>query len=148
MKLELFEKISFHDSKIKAYKKNENDITFLIEDGWIPDTYFKITLKNIKVEVMRNNISIIRATLYHFNAIFKKDANYHIDGREIGIDEESNKYYLKIYIDWPKPMMATTKEERNTFEFDGIKVDFCDDYNDTGDVYIKFIMDDFEVEEF
>ena len=48
MKLELLKKISFHDSEVRAYKRNENDITFLIADGMLPNTYFKITLKTLK----------------------------------------------------------------------------------------------------
>ena len=148
MKLELLKKICFHDSEIRAYKKNGNDITFLIADGWIPNTYFKITLKNIKVEVMKDKPAIIRTTLYHFNDIFINAVNYHIDDSEVGTYEDGNRYYLKIYIDYPSYEVKTTKEERKNYKFDEFNVSLCDDYNPKENTYIKFIMDDFEVEEF
>ena len=45
---------------------------FLIEDGWTPKTYFKIKLKNVKIEVMNNKPELICYTLDRFYAIFKK----------------------------------------------------------------------------
>ena len=97
---------------------------------------------------MDSKPEIIQTSLYYFNNIFKYCAPHHIDDGEIGICEDDNKKYLKIYIDCPLNKEITSKEERRNYKFDGLNVGLCRDYNYTNNAYIKFIMDDFEVEEF
>lgn len=147
MKSELFNKISFHESEIKGYKKDGSNIIILIKDGWEIHKYFKIKLKNVKVEVMNNKKELICYTLDRFYNIFKKGDSNLIDGGQIGTHNDDNKYYLKLYIDWPCAEDIQNQNTIEKYQLDGFSVYLCDDYNDTGDLYIKFIMDDFEVEE-
>lgn len=147
MKSELFHKINFHDSKIKEYKKDGTNIAILIEDGWIPNTYFKIKLTNVKVEVMNNKPDLIRLTLDRFYNIFTNDAEHNIAGGQLGFHNDNNQYYLKLYIDWPYNFKSQEQNTVDKYYFDGFGVDLCNDYNDTGNLYIKFIMDDFYIEE-
>ena len=148
MKLELFKKITFHDSEITEYEKDGNNIMFLVKDVfWTPNKCFKIKLKDIRVEVMNNEPKLICYILDYFEDIFKKGRNYHIDHGEVGIQKENNKYNLKIWIDYPQNLIWVERPN-NEYFFDKFSVNLCNDYDDTGDLYIKFIMDDFDIEEF
>ena len=144
MKLELFDKINFHDSEIKGYKRDGTNIAILIEDGWLQKTYFKIKLKNVKLEVMNNKHELICYTLDRFYDIFKNNAENLIYGADYDVYKD-NKYYLKLYIIWPSNVEEKNKNTIDEYYFDDFSVGLCNDYNDTGHLYIKFIMDDFDV---
>jgi len=147
MKSELFNQISFHDSEIKDYKKDDNNIILLIKDGWLPNTYFKVKLKNVKVEVMNNNKELISYTLERFNNIFKNGVGHRITHGIID-NYDNDKYYLKLFIYWPDNTILKNQNIMDKYEFDGFNVSLCNDYNDTGYLYIKFIMDDIDVVNF
>ena len=147
MKSELFNQISFHDSEIKGYKKDDNNIILLIKDGWLPNTYFKVKLKNVKVEVMNNNKELISYTLERFNNIFKNGVGHRITHGMID-NYDNDKYYLKLFIYWPDNIILKNQNIIDEYVFDGFNVSLCNDYNDTGYLYIKFIMDDIDIVNF
>lgn len=146
MKLELFDKINFHDAKIHEYKRDGNDIIFLIEDGWVSNTYFKVKLKNVKVEVMNNSLELVCYTLDVFNKIIKNGIGGYISSGKGDIIKDNEKYYLKLWIDHPHNMGIKPEITTDKYCFDKFNVSLCNDYDDTGNLYIKFIMDDFDIE--
>ena len=147
MKSELFKKISFHDAEIKGYKKDGESIVILIKDGWIPNVYYKVKLKNVKIEIMDNEPKIISYTLNELNNKLLNNDGSWIDSADFGT-YENNKYYLKLYmIGWPSKEKIEKQNIMNEYYFDGFNVRLCNDYNDTGIIYVKFIIDDFDIQE-
>lgn len=147
MDLELLDKISFHDADLSNYKKEENNISFELKDGWEYDTYFKFELKNVKVQVMDNKSELICYILDEFNNI-NKYGKINLYSGEGGILDESIdgcKYYLKLWIRHPEQFNITHETTMDEYKFDGMNVTLCDDYDDTGRLYIKFICKDINV---
>ena len=147
MNLELLNKISYHDAEISNYVRNNNNISFQLRDGWIEDDYYKLELKNIKVQVMNNKPGLICFLLDEFNSINKYN-NIDLYSGEFGELDESHggkKYYLKLWIRHPGDFGIEPEVTMDEYKFDGLDISLCDDYDDTGRLYIKFLMDDINI---
>lgn len=147
-KLNKFQDIYYHDADVNNYNREGNNISFELKDGWEYDTYYKFELKNIKVQVMNNKPELICYVLDEFNNI-NEYGGINLYSGEIGKLEKINteeKYYLKLWIRHPSVFGIDTSVTMDKYKFDGLDVELCDDYDDTGRLYIKFITDDIIIE--
>ena len=141
MDLKKMNEINFHDADLYNYVRNGNDISFELKDGWNEDTYFKIELNDIRVEVMNNTDDLVSYTLDCFNNI-NEYGGINLYSGEFGKFEKNvdeGKYWLKLWIRYPYDLNIKTENIIADFKFDGMNVGLCDDYDDTGRLYIKFI---------
>ena len=145
MEIELLNKIYYHDGEISNYERDRNNISFIIKDGWEYDVYYKFELKNINIEVMNNESELICYILDEFNNI-NKYGNINLFSGDCGKIENSNKYYLKLWIRHPYDFDVKLKVTMNEYKFDGLDINLSNDYDDTGRLYIKFIADEINVE--
>lgn len=140
--------INYHDADVNNYKREDNNISFELKDGWEYDTYYKFELKNIEVQVMNNKPELICYVLDEFNNI-NEYGKINLYSGEIGKLEKTNtgeRYYLKLWIRHPSDFGIDTSITMDKYKFDGLDVELCDDYDDTGRLYIKFIADDIIIE--
>ena len=144
MDFKLLDKISYHDGEISNYYRKDNNISFIIKDGWDYDVYYKFELKNVNVEVMNNEPELICYVLDVFNNINKYDS-FNLFSGDCGKMEDSNKYYLKLWIRHPYDFDVKLKVTMNEYKFDGLDIKLSNDYDDTGRLYIKFIADEINV---
>ncbi|MGN1341764.1 MAG: hypothetical protein ACI4VL_00865 [Bacilli bacterium] len=147
-KLNKLRDINYHDADVNNYNREGNNISFELKDGWEYDTYYKFELKNIKVQVMNNKPELICYVLDEFNNI-NEYGKINLYSGEIGKLEKTNtegKYYLKLWIRHPSDFRIDTFVTMEKYKFDGLDVELCDDYDDTGRLYIKFITDDIIIE--
>lgn len=147
MNLKLLDKISYHDAEISNYVRNNNNIFFQLRDGWIEDDYYNFELKNIEVQVMNNKPGLICFLLDEFNNINKSNNIILYSGEFGELDKEQGrkKYYLKLWIGHPGDFGIEPEVTMDKYQFDGLDVSLCDDYDDTGRLYIKFLIDDINV---
>ena len=145
MNIEILDEINFHDADIYNYERKDNNISFELKDGWNEKCYYKIKLENVVVQVMNNNDDLVSYILKVFNTINEGDGINLYSG-EFGIINES-KCYLKLWIRHPYDMNITLDSVINDFKFDGMNIELCNDYDDTGRLFIKFIADNISVEE-
>ena len=145
MDLKELEKINFHDADIYSYVRKGNNIYFELKDGWNEDCYYKIKLDNVSVQVMNNSADLVSYILNVFNTINESDGINLYSG-EFGVVDE-NKHYLKLWIRHPYDMHIKVDNIVQDFKFDGMKIELCDDEDDTGRLFIKFIADSISVEE-
>lgn len=144
MDFEVLDKISYHDGDISNYKREGNDISFIIKDGWEYDLYYKFELKNVNIQVMNNSKELICFILDEFNNI-NKCGQLNLFSGECGKVEDSNKYYLKLWIRHPYDFGIKLDITMDEYKFDGMDVTLSDDYDDTGRLYIKFIADNINI---
>ena len=147
-KLKELNDISYHDADISDYDRKNKNISFKLKDGWEYDTYYKFELKNIKVQVMNNKPELVCYVLDEFNNI-NEYGKINLYSGEIGKIEETNnggKYYLKLWIRHPGDFGIDTSVTMDKYKFDGLDVELCNDYDDTGRLFIKFIADDITIE--
>lgn len=147
-KLDKVNNINFHDGDIYNYEREDNNISFEIKDGWIDCLYYIIELENVSVQVMNNNPEYICYTLDVFNNRIKNDEQFNLYSGEADsfIDSEGmEKYYLKLWIRCPDVKYINCKVTSGGYKFDGMDVELCNDYDDTGMLYIKFIADSINV---
>lgn len=147
MNIKLLDQINYHDAEIYNYKRDDKNISFELKDGWNNDSYYKFELKNVMVQVMNNKSEYINYVLDEFNNINK---NGHINlysGECCLLDEpiDGCKYYLKLWIRHPNDLGIKTGVLLNEYKFDGMDITLCDDYDDTGRLYIKFIVEDINI---
>ena len=148
VKTDYINRINYHDGDIKNYKRNGNNISFELKDGWEYDLYYEFQLKNVKVQLMNNQSDLICYILDVFNNI-NKYGKINLYSGECGILEEpigKCKYYLKLWIRHPYDLNIKTEITMEEYKFDGIDVVMSDDYDDTGRLYIKFLVEDIVVE--
>ena len=148
-KLDKVNNINFHDADIYNYESEDNNISFEIKDGWLDCLYYKIELENVSVQVMNNNPEYICYTLDRFNN-FVNDDILNLYSGEAGsfIDSDGmEKYYLKLWIRCPDVKYINCKVTSGGYKFDGMDVKLCNDYDDSGMLYIKFIADNINVKE-
>lgn len=147
MNLELLDKISYHDAEISNYMRDGNNISFQLHDGWNEEDYYKIELKNIKVQVMNNKPELICYLLEVFNNINKYDALNLYSGEFGRLEEIQNerKYYLKLWIRHPSDLGIKVDITMDKYQFDCLDVSLCNDYDDTGRLYIKFLFEDINI---
>lgn len=93
----MLDKINFHDADIYNYVRDDVDISFELKDGWNEDTYYKIKLKNVRVEVMNNTDDLVGYILNTFNNINEYGSIDLCSGDSGRVDEaiDGRKYYLK-----------------------------------------------------
>ena len=147
-KLDKINNIVFHDGDIYNYERESNNISFEIKDGCSNSSYYKIKLDNVRVEVMDNNPEYICYTLHIFSSL-NDDVMFNLYSGEAGIFRELNgqeKYYLKLWIRRPNVFNINCKVTSSGYKFDGMDVSLCNDYDDTGMLYIKFISDNIKIE--
>lgn len=144
MDFKLLDKISFHDGEISDYKRENNNISFIIKDGWEYDIYYKFELKNVNIQVMNNEPELICYVLDEFNNI-NKYGKLNLFSGDFGMTEDSNKYYLKLWIRHPYDFGIKLNVTMNEYKFDGLDINLSNDYDDTGRLYIKFIADEINV---
>ena len=148
--LEKINNINFHDGDIYNYERDGNNISFEIKDGWIDCLYYKIELENVSVQVMNNNPEYICYILDVFNNCIKNDEQFNLYFGEADsfIDSDGmEKYYLKFWIRCPDVKYINCKVTSGGYKFDDMDVELCNDYDDTGMLYIKFIADNINVKE-
>lgn len=147
-KLKELNDISYHDADISDYDRKNKNISFKLKDGWEYDTYYKFELKNIKVQVMNNKPELVCYVLDEFNNI-NEYGNINLYSGEAGKIEETyngGKYYLKLWIRHPGDFGINTDITMEEYKFDRLDVELCNDYDDTGRLFIKFIADDITIE--
>ena len=145
MNIEILDEINFHDADIYNYERKDNNISFELKDGWNDKCYYKIKLNNVVVQVMNNSDDLVSYILNVFNTINESDGINLYSG-EFGIINEG-KCYLKLWIRHPYDMNIMIDNVVNDFKFDGMNIELCNDYDDTGRLFIKFIADNISVEE-
>lgn len=143
-KIKELNNIAYHDGYILSYKKEKNNISFVIEDGWLNNVCYTIELKNVTIQVMENKPKVIYYVLNKFNDIknFEKIVLFSGEVGKISEDNENSQYYLKLWIDYPLDEFIPSNSLENKYQFDGLDVNICNDYDDTGMFFIKFIADD------
>ena len=144
MGFELLDEIYYHDGEISNYERVGNNISFVIKDGWEYNVYYKFELKNIKIEVMNNEPELICYILDEFNNI-NKYGNINLFSGASGKIENSDRYYLKLWIRHPYDFDIKLDVTMDEYKFDGLDVGLSNDYDDTGRLYIKFICDEIKV---
>lgn len=144
--MDMLNKINFHDADIVDYVKEGNNISFLLKDGWNEDTYYKIKLNNVKVFVMDNIDCLVSYILDKFTNIGKCSINLYSGnfGKMLG-DSDGKKYYLKLWIRYPNDLPIKIDNVVRDYKFDEFDVSLCNDYDDTGNLYIKFLADSVQV---
>lgn len=144
IKVDYINRINFHDGDMYNYKRDINNISFELKDGWDYDTYYKFELKNVRVQVMNNNPELICFVLNRFNSLMEDD-EINLYSGECGMVDGTDKYYLKLWIRHPNVFDVELDAKISEYKFDGIDVTLTDDYDDTGMLYIKFIVDSINV---
>ena len=142
-KIEKLNSISYHDANIINYKKYKNDITIELKDGWEENTYYKIELKNVSIQIMKNKVHLVYYVLDEFNNINNSNPLPLYAGKAEKTNEK--KYNLKLWIDYPQMQYIKEKNLINKYPFADQNIILCDDYDDTGRLFIKFIADDINV---
>jgi len=147
MNMDKLDKINFHDADMYNYVRDGNDISFELKDGWYEDTYYKIKLNNVRVEVMNNTEDLVGYVLEEFNNINKTDGInlYSGFGGRVEESEDERKYYLKLWIGHPHDFSIKTNDIICDYKFDGMDVLLCNDYDDTGRLFIKFIFSSIDI---
>ena len=143
----MLDKINFHDADMYNYVRDGNDISFELKDGWNEDTYYRFDLNNIRVEVMDNTDDLVGYILEEFNNI-NKYGSINLYSGEGGIVEKAvdeRKYYLKLWIRHPHDFDIKTDDIICDYKFDGMDIELCDDYDDTGRLFIKFIFSSIDI---
>lgn len=149
MNMDKLDKINFHDADIYNYVREGNDISFELKDGWNEDTYYRFKLNNVKVEVMDNTDDLVGYVLEEFNNINKYGSINLYSGEGGRVEEavDGRKYYLKLWIEHPHDFDIKTDDIICDYKFDGMDIELCNDYDDTGRLFIKFIFNSIDIVE-
>jgi len=97
------------------------------------------------VQVMNNKPEYIKFILDRFNNL-DIDDNINLFSGEIGLlDKQVNncKYYLKLWIRYPWNIDYNYLDKE--YKLGKMNVSLCDDYDDTGNLYIKFVVEDINI---
>ena len=141
-KISQFDKVSYHDSEFYNYNNDGKNITFELKDGWKYNTYYKFELKNVIVQVMNNKSEYVKFVLDRFNNLDIDDSINLFSG-EVGLLDEpidNYKYYLKLWIRYPGDIKNSNLDKE--YKLGDMDVTLCDDYDDVGNLYIKFVVED------
>jgi len=132
--------INFHDGYITNFKTNDKNVEFEFIDGFEENKIFKIKLSNVEILVQEYKMEIIN---YVIDRLLNTDNEelYVFDG-EYGVD--NNKEFLKIWIDYPLNADLSKIKEYNN-DLNGIFVQKASDYDDVGQIFIKFVANDIEI---
>lgn len=142
--IEKLNSISYHEAEIISYKKDNNNIYIELKDGWVDNIYYKIELKNVIVQVMKNEPRLVYYVLDEFNNINASNVLQLYAGKA----EKSNErktYNLKLWIDYPPSKYIEDEVLINKHIFEKQDISLCDDYDDTGRLFIKFIAEDINI---
>lgn len=141
MNLDKLNNISYHDGYVDNYERKGDNISFVLKDGWLDDSYYKFEFKNVKIEVMNNKPELVSYVLDMFNNM-NNDGVWLYSGE---INKFEDKSYLKLWIRYPNNMTNLHSGKSNELYFDKFVVGLSNDYDDTGCLYIKFIADEINV---
>ena len=140
-KFSLLDEINFHDGMISSYRKEDNNIIFIIDDGWIAENTYEIKLIDVSIQIQKYDDQIILYTIDCLNNINNDSVwLYSCDYGHL----DNNKFYLKLWIRYPFGD-ETSYDETEDFIFDNLKITLSDDYDDEGQIFIKFIASDIEI---
>lgn len=140
-KFSLLDEINFHDGMISSYKKEDNNIIFVIDDGLIAEDTYEIKLIDVSMQIQKYENQIVLYAIDYLNNI--NNYNVWLYSGDYGY-LDNNKLYLKLWIRYPM-YNDVIYDEKEEFVFDGFKITLSDDYDDIGHVFIKFIVSDIEV---
>lgn len=132
--------INFHDGYITNFKTNDKDVEFEFIDGFEENKMFKIKLSNVEIYVQEYKMEIINYVIDRLLNI--KNNELHVFAGEYGIS--NNKKFLKIWIDYPVNVELLKLNEYDS-NLNGIIIQTSDDYDDVGQIFIKFVANDIEV---
>lgn len=136
-------KINFHDTTITKYQKKGNNIILELKDGWDENICYRLELINVNIQVQKYPSPIISYAIDKLNKINIKKLN--IYSGDYGQYDET-KFFLKLWIDYPLDIELSNNNDKDTFEFDGITIELSDEYDDIGQLFIKFITDHINIE--
>ena len=132
--------INFHDGYIIDFKTNNQDIEFKFIDGFEENKIFNIKLSNVEIYVQEYKMEIIN---YVIDRLLNVNSNkLYVFAGDYG--NENNKKFLKIWIDYPLNTDLSKINEYNS-SLDNIDIKRSSEFDDVGQIFIKFIADDIEV---
>jgi len=140
-KFSLLDEINFHDGMISSYRKEDNNIIFVIDDGLIAEDTYEFKLIDVSMQIQKYDNQIVLYAIDYLNNI--NNYNVWLYSGDYGY-LDNNKLYLKLWIRYPM-YNDVIYDEKEEFVFDGFKITLSDDYDDIGHVFIKFIVSDIEV---
>ena len=132
--------MNFHDGYITNFKTNNKDIELELIDGFEENKMFKIKLSNVEIYVQEYKMKIINYVIDRLLNINNNEL--HVFAGEYGIG--NNKKFLKIWIDYPVNVELLKLNEYDS-NLNGIIIQTSDDYDDVGQIFIKFVANDIEV---
>ena len=96
---------------------------------------------------MDNDDDLVAYILDTFNNINENGSInlYSGDGGRVEEVVDGRKYYLKLWIRHPYDMNIKIDNIISDYKFDGMDVEYSDDYDDTGRLFIKFIASDIDI---
>lgn len=131
---------NFHDSEIRDFKINKDNIFFVVEFNDFEKGCFKFFISNSEVYLPNREKKYLK---YLINKLTDDNNKMVVFSGESGV-LDNNKCYLKLWFDYPFETL-----EDDGIDFDNklgdIDIKLCDEYDDTGRLYIKFIADDVDV---